>query len=139
MKDNLLYRKDKLYVLNKNELRAILIQKIYEHSIVDHLDIQRMKILVQRNYYWLKMKKLIERYIKNYQTYSRAKAWKNKYNRLLQSLLILFRLWEDIAIDFITEILKNKDCNAVLIIINRLIKIKHYIICKAEEKRTSTE
>ena len=46
MKDDLLYKKSRLYILNKNELREILIQRIHEHSIVDHLEIQRIKISV---------------------------------------------------------------------------------------------
>ena len=46
VEDSLLYRKSKLYILNKNELREILIQKIYEHFMIDYLEIQRMKISV---------------------------------------------------------------------------------------------
>ena len=65
VEDGLLYRKSKLYVSDKNELREIFIQRIYKHSIIDYSEIQRTKILIQRNYYWLKMKKLIKRYIKN--------------------------------------------------------------------------
>ena len=41
--------------------------------------------------------------------------------------------------DFITELLKSKGCNAILIIIDRLIKMRHYIICRAEEKGISAE
>ena len=51
MKNNLLYRKSRLYVSDKNELQKTLIQKIHEYFIVGHSEIQRIKILVQRNYY----------------------------------------------------------------------------------------
>ena len=51
VEDDLLYRKSKLYVLNKNELREILIQRIYEHFMIDYSEIQRTKILIQSNYY----------------------------------------------------------------------------------------
>ena len=90
MKDGLLYRKDKLYISDKNELRKTLIQKIYKHSIIDYSEIQRIKVLIQRNYYWLKMKKLMKRYIKNCQVCSRFKTFRNRYNGLLQPLLISF-------------------------------------------------
>ena len=83
VKDRLLYRKDKLYVLNKNELRKTLIQKIYEHSIVDYSEIQRTKVSVQRNYYWPEIKKLMKRYVKNCQVCSRFKALRDRYNGLL--------------------------------------------------------
>ena len=51
VEDSLLYRKSKLYISDKNELREILVQKIYEHSMIDYSEIQRTRILVQRNYY----------------------------------------------------------------------------------------
>ena len=41
--------------------------------------------------------------------------------------------------NFITKLLKSKDCNAIFMIIDQLIKIKHYIVYKAEEEETSTE
>ena len=51
MKNDLLYRKSRLYVSDKNELQKILVQKIHKHSIIDYLKIQRTKISVQKNYY----------------------------------------------------------------------------------------
>ena len=42
--------------------------------------------------------------------------------------------------NFVTELLESKDCNAIFMIIDgRLIKIRHYIICRAKEKETSAE
>ena len=51
MKNNLLYRKSRLYVSDKDELQKTLIQKIHKYSMIDYLKIQRTKISVQRNYY----------------------------------------------------------------------------------------
>ena len=41
--------------------------------------------------------------------------------------------------NFITDLLKSKDCNAILMMIDRLIKMRHYIIYKADNKRISAE
>ena len=41
--------------------------------------------------------------------------------------------------NFVTGLLKSKDCNAILMIIDRLIKIKHYIVYKADNEETSAE
>ena len=41
--------------------------------------------------------------------------------------------------NFMTDLLKSKDCNAIFIIIDRLIKIKYYIIYKTDNKETSAE
>ena len=41
--------------------------------------------------------------------------------------------------DFITELLESKGCNAILIIINQLTKIRHYIVCKISKEGTFIE
>ena len=41
--------------------------------------------------------------------------------------------------NFVIDLLKNKSCDTILIMINRLIKMRHYIICRAEDKETSAE
>ena len=51
VENDLLYRKSKLYISDKNKLREMLIQKIHEHFIIDYSGIQRTKISVQRKYY----------------------------------------------------------------------------------------
>ena len=41
--------------------------------------------------------------------------------------------------NFVTDLSETKDRNTILIIINRLIKIRHYIAYKAEEEEISIE
>ena len=41
--------------------------------------------------------------------------------------------------NFVIDFLKSKNCNAIFMIIDRLIKMKYYIIYKADNKRISAE
>ena len=41
--------------------------------------------------------------------------------------------------NFITGLSENKGCNAILMIIDRLTKMRYYIVCKADNKRISAE
>ena len=41
--------------------------------------------------------------------------------------------------NFVIDLSESKDCNAILMIIDRLTKIKYYIVCKASNKRISAE
>ena len=41
--------------------------------------------------------------------------------------------------NFVIELSENKSCNAILMIINRLTKMRHYIVYKAEEEETSVK
>ena len=41
--------------------------------------------------------------------------------------------------NFVTELSESKSCNVILIIIDRLTKMRYYIAYKADNKKTSAE
>jgi hypothetical protein len=41
--------------------------------------------------------------------------------------------------NFVIELSESKDFNALLMMINRLIKMHHYVLCTTEEDETSAE
>ena len=49
---------------------------------------------------------------------------------MLRLLLVPTYSWQDILIDFITHLECSKGYNTILVIIDRLIKIKHFILYK---------
>jgi hypothetical protein len=86
------------------------------------------------------MKETVKRYVKNCHICKRSKASRNKYSELLNSLSISNRLWTNIIMNFVTELSKIKnDFNAILMIINRLTKMHHYVSCIVEEESTFVE
>ncbi len=95
--------------------------------------------MLKRNYRWSEMIRNVKQFIKNCHTCRRAKAVRNKYNDLLNSLSISNRSWIDITLDFVIELSKSRDYNAILMIINRLSKMHHYISCTTDENETTTE
>jgi hypothetical protein len=68
----------------------------------------------------------------------RFKSSKDKYS-LLNSLSISKRSWMNITMNFVIELSKYKDFNVILMIINRLTKIHHYISCITAEEKTNAE
>jgi hypothetical protein len=64
---------------------------------------------------------------------------RNKYSKLLNSLSISKRSWMNITINFVIELSENKDFNAILMIINRLTKMHHYISCTITKEETNAE
>ncbi len=60
-------------------------------------------------------------------------------NDLLQSLLISQQRWQDIVMNFITELLLSKNYNVICMIICRLFKEHHYIFCHWEDNDISIE
>jgi hypothetical protein len=78
--------------------------------------------------------------VKNCHVCRRFKSSRNKYSELFNFLSILNRSWTNIIMNFVIELSKIKNnFNAILIIINRLTKMHHYVSCVIEKEETSVE
>ena len=85
------------------------------------------------------MKDTVYRYIQNCHTCRRAKAPRDQYNGLLKPLPIPTRPWTDVTLDFVTRLPHSNGYNAVLIVIDRLTKERHYILCTTDKNGTTAE
>jgi hypothetical protein len=124
-------------ILEQNRLS--LMQEMHDQFAFDHLNVNKIIRLLRRNYRWSEMIRDVKQFIRNCHTCKRAKTIKNKYNELLNSLSISNRSWIDIILDFVIELSDSRDYNAVLMIIDRLNKMHHYISCTTNENETTTE
>ncbi len=95
--------------------------------------------LVQRFYYWSDYWATIQQYIQNCHVCQRSKASQDDINDLLQSLLISQQRWQDIAMNFIIELSLSKNYNVICMIIYRLFKEHHYVLCHWEDDDISIE
>ncbi len=85
------------------------------------------------------MRKTIDWYIQNCYICQRSKTSRNKSNDLLQSLLIFEQWWQDIAMNFIIDPSDSSEYNAILTIICRLLKKRHYISCITDDEDITVE
>ncbi len=129
--DNVLFKKNLLWMLK--QMHTKLLQKIHDQSSILHSDIRRMIDLVQRFYYWSDHWATIQQYIRNCHVYQRSKASQDDTNDLLQSLLISQQRWQDITMNFITELSLLKNYNVICMIICCLFKERHYVFCHWED------
>ncbi len=125
--DNVLFKKSLLWMLK--QMHTKLLWKIHDQSSILHSDIKWMIDLVQRFYYWSDHQVTIQQYIWNCYVYQQSKASWDDTNDLLQSLLIFQQYWQDIAMNFITELLLSKNYNIICMIICHLFKEHHYVLC----------
>ena len=79
------------------------------------------------------MKLFIKRYIRNYHKCQRFKISHDNRHELLISLSIFNQRWIDILINFIIELFDFKNNNVICIIIDRLIKKRHYVFCVIDD------
>jgi hypothetical protein len=137
--ENILFFKKKLWVFESNQLKLDIIRKIHDQSTFEHSDIRSTCKYLQKWYYWSQMKQSVERYVKNCHICRRFKSSRNKYSELLNSLSISKRSWMNITMNFVIELLENKDFNVILMIINRLTKMHHYIFCIAAKEKINAK
>ncbi len=132
--NEILYHDSQLWVSFNELVQMNLIHEIHNQSSVDHSDILRTVKIIKRNYYWSFMRKMIDRYIRNCYICQRSKTSRNKSNDLLQSLLISEQWWQDIAMNFIINLSNSSEYNAILSIICKLSKERHYISCITDDE-----
>jgi hypothetical protein len=124
-------------VLKSNRLQ--LMQKIHDQLAFDHLEINKTIKLLKRNYTWSRMTRDIKQYIRNCHICKRAKASKERYQELLNSLSVSNRSWIDIILNFVVELSDSKEYNAIFMIVDRLSKMHHYILCTTDENEIFVE
>ena len=95
--------------------------------------------LLRWSYCWSKMRTTIKCYIQNCYVYRRSKASRDRINELLKSLLILEQWWQNIFLNFIIDLSESDESNAILTVINRLSKKRHYISCWSDDEETFAE
>jgi transposase InsO family protein len=75
------------------------------------------------------MNKLLREYVKSCDTCARSKAPRHCPFGLLQPLPILSQPWGSIAMHFITDLPTVRAKNSILVVVDRLTKMAHFIPC----------
>ena len=133
IKNELLYKKERLWMLNFDHFRLNVIRQVHDQILVKHFDYVRTFCLINQNYYWSRVNKHIKRYVRNCHVCWRAKVSRNKYNNKLNSLSISERDWQNIFLNFVVEIFRCFDrFNSILMIIDKFSKKRHYIFCDTD-------
>jgi hypothetical protein len=138
--ENTLFFKKKLWISKFDQLKLDIIKEIHDQFVSEHSDVRRICKYLHKWYYWSQTKQLIKKYVKNCHVCRRFKTSRDKYSKLLNYLSILNQSWTNIIMNFVIELSKIKnDFNAILMMINRLIKMYHYVFCTAKEDETFAE
>ena len=116
-----------LYVPEYHALQMHLCRLHHDSSIAGHLGMGNTYELLHRSYYWPDMQGFVQRYVRHCHVCKRSKAFRFKKQGVLQPLLMPEQRWQDISIDFVTGIPEVKGYDAILNVVDRLSKERHYI------------
>ena len=123
--------RDRLFVLDDDELRLRLIQQAHDMPVVGHSDRAKTQQLITRNYYWPGIARSIKQFVRNCRPCHRAKSSREKYHGSLKPLPIPERRWAYISIDFVIGLPLSHDyygrkCINIVVVTDRLAKMVKY-------------
>ena len=73
------------------------------------------------------MRKDIDRYVDNCETCQRTKPRRDKTFGLLNPIPVPNGIWKSVTLDYITGLPKTQGYDAILVVVDRLSKMTHYI------------
>ena len=122
IKNEVLFKNDNLWIFNQmnfllNVIRDAHDQFFSEYSKMNHIE------------------KFIKRYIRNCHNCRRIKFSHDECNNLLKFLFIFKQRWVDIAMNFVINFSNSKNNNVICIIIDCLVKKRHYAFCTSVTMR----
>ncbi len=129
IKNGFLYYRDRLCVPDDDELRAELVKLYHENPTSGHPGRAGTFALIGRQYFWKGMDSFIRRWVRNCLVCRRIKSFRQGYRGLLQPLPIPQRAWLDISMDFIVGLPVCDGFDAILVVVDRLTKLRHYVPC----------
>jgi hypothetical protein len=125
-----LYYGNRLYVPDLPELKAKLLNSCHESPIAGHPGSARTYEILDREYYWPQMLRFVQRWVANCHQCRRAKPNREARQGLLKPLPVPERAWRDVSVDFITHLPASRGYDAIMVVVDRLTKMRHFIACK---------
>ena len=125
--DGRLHYQGLFYVPDYHAFQMHLCKLHHDTPIAGHLGIGNTYELLHRSYYWPDMQGFVQQYIRHCHICKRSKSSRFKKQGVLQPLAIPEQRWQDISIDLVTGIPEVHGCDAILNVVDRLSKERHYI------------
>ncbi|KAI3808009.1 hypothetical protein L1987_23949 [Smallanthus sonchifolius] len=126
--NGLLYFLDRIWVPNRNDLRAFLMTEAHKSWYYVHPGADKMYHNLRPQYWWPGMKKDIALYVAKCLTCSKVKAEHQRPSGLLEQPEIPVWKWENLAMDFITKLPRTSSgYDSIWVIIDRLTKSAHFL------------
>jgi hypothetical protein len=116
-----------ILVPQDKDLRHLILDEAHTTPTGGHGGSLRTLHRVKACFTWPGLKRDVRNYIAQCDTCKRAKADAMRPAGLLQPLQIPERIWQDIAMDFITGLPPSSGRNCILVVVDRLSKYGHFI------------
>jgi hypothetical protein len=115
-----------VYVPDSEELKLRILRMHHDAAPAGHLGQAKTLELITRNFYWPRMRKMVNKYVNSCDTCARNKTPRHKPHGQLHPLPVPPAPWSSVSMDFIVELPRSRGCNAILVCVDRLTKMAHF-------------
>ncbi|GJW91288.1 ty3-gypsy retrotransposon protein [Tanacetum coccineum] len=125
--DGLVYIHDRLFIPDIPSLRLKLLKEFHSSTIGGHSGITATIKRISGSFSWPGLRKDVTRFIRECTICQQTKYSRQKPYGLLQALPIPNQVWEEISMDFITNLPTSNGKSAIWVIVDRLTKFAHFL------------
>jgi hypothetical protein len=123
--------KDRLCVPNIKLIRELILKEAHETAFSIHPGSEKMYQDLKKRFWWYGMKSEIVEYVVVCDSCQRIKAEHQRPAGLLQPLQIPQWKWDEIGMDFIVDLPRNRTgYDSIWVVVDRLTKAAHFIPLK---------
>ncbi|KAJ0895862.1 putative nucleotidyltransferase, Ribonuclease H [Helianthus annuus] len=127
MKDGVLYYQSKIFIPCQQQLRLLLLNEFHASQAGGHSGIRVTIKRLAAAFSWPKLKADVVNFIRQCQVCQQVKYPTHKPYGLLQPLPIPSNVWQDVSMDFITNLPLSNGKSAIWVIVDRFSKFAHFI------------
>ena len=127
MKEDLILKEGKVYVLKDKELRIEIIQLYHDVPAAGHGGRWKTVELVTRNYWWPGVTRDVGKYVEGCNLYQRMKNRMEEPVGKLKLSEVPKKPWSHLTVDFIMKLLVVAGKNVILVVCDRLSKMTHFV------------
>ncbi|SJK99609.1 uncharacterized protein ARMOST_02917 [Armillaria ostoyae] len=131
-KDGILYYDNRVYVPRHSSLWGEIIAQSHDHITAGHPGVAKTRELVQREYWWPKIQKDIEAYVKGCETCQRTKSNTQAKSAPLHPNAIPTEPWTHISVDMVTGLPDSNGHDALLVVVDRFSKAIILVPCNVK-------
>jgi hypothetical protein len=103
--------------------------EVHGGGLMGHFKVKKTEDVLAAHFFWLKMRRDVERYVSQYTTCNKAKSRLNPHG-LYMPLPVSSVPWEDISMSFVLELARTKRLrDSSFVGVDRFSKMAHFISC----------
>lgn len=125
--NGLIYYKDRIWVGNSSLLENKILTALHSSAIGGHSCYEVTYKRIKKLFAWPKLKQFVKEFVAHCSICQQAKTERVAYPGLLAPLPVPKGAWQMVTMDFIEGLPKSKNCNCILVVVDKFSRYAHFI------------